>query len=603
MAVTSTIRAPKTIVLVLLGVPHSYRSDFMVGDFATIKYYLELSNMPESPGLMEFWSTIDLVEYCRGPHPDFKTRSEFGEKGVYSRFRATHRQDHYTIVGKDDLLGKFGDWMHAKAYETEKGDVVNVISCTHGNIEEGRQGNLEFGSRVLEPSHLVELMRLFKDGVQFNFVTNACGSGGIIDQLSDGDKTNRLIVAAAAGGDQSSGNGLVGWRKGISPSGRFRSSYFTEVIVKSLGKINLDGIGGSIGDLGAMLQEGVYEKPQPFDAKSQPQLDGSTASQADTVLQQILHLDYMDFPQNPTRASRFLRQELHLQVILQAFDVDDWGYGNCEQSIKALFTNEIAKTDYGYLDNDDSYLLSGMELVLDPTMRRQRIPLSHIMKELQIRARIQSSFFSVLMQLVDACLVTLEGLHYPMKLESITDPDVRSVIGVLGCFEKVRLITWDWKKFFGPDIAGFEACLPSLDGYLPPVYWLATLIVRGTVVENLNFIMNRIELIGELGKLDRIEMMKFWPTTRKLVRNLNAGIKPPERNVKDSHLLAFWLPRSMGPSVTIENIYEEFDAKVFIPLESLCFEFFGLETNTELANEKLSAGALKEVLTDGTMEF
>jgi hypothetical protein len=52
--VTSQTRGPKTFFLVVLAVPNMYQQDFMIGDFANIKYHLTLLGVQE-----EYWSTVD----------------------------------------------------------------------------------------------------------------------------------------------------------------------------------------------------------------------------------------------------------------------------------------------------------------------------------------------------------------------------------------------------------------------------------------------------------------------------------------------------------------------------------------------------------------
>jgi hypothetical protein len=227
MSVTSQTRGPKTHFLVVLGIKNIHGSDFMIGDFAGIKYYLDLMGLQDKKS---FWSTIDLGLYCaQGKFKDIKIRSENEEKVVFSSLKALHRQNDYTIIQPTNLLGKFDVWMSETAKATESGDVVNIIMICHGNPCIPDQGQLELGTGRLDPTTLAEMMKRFKENVQVNFITNACGSGGISSAFSPDDQRNRLIVAAAGADEKSSGNGLVGWRKGKSQSGRYRSSYFTEV--------------------------------------------------------------------------------------------------------------------------------------------------------------------------------------------------------------------------------------------------------------------------------------------------------------------------------------------------------------------------------------
>jgi hypothetical protein len=372
------------------------------------------------------------------------------------------------------------------------------------------------------------------------------------------------------------------------------------VIIKSLGKINLDGFGPKMSALGQSLQAGVWDKPQPDIAKSHPQMAGSAAQQADATLQQILHFDYADFPPSPRKASRFLREELHYQILLQYTDdnkYDDWGFGNCRKEIENFLSWEIEKSDHAYIrEDEDSELLSAMERVLDPKPEGRNYQVSVVLKALELRAKIQSSFFSVFMFLTDICLVTFEGLKEPMDPSYSSDLDVQLVAASLGCFENIRKMENDWEETFN-----FNVFFNSMTGYRTPANWLATLIVRGAVVQDLHGIMDKIELLGEFGVLGREKLQKLWSKNKKLVRNHRAGaIKPPA--VNQSPVVAFWLPYNLGEKISMEEIYKAFDEDFFIPFEDLFFRFFSLPNDPNLKNELRSAKALSREIKDG-MEF
>jgi hypothetical protein len=486
--------------------------------------------------------------------------------------------------------------MKDMAKSMESGDVLNIIAITHGTIREPPYGILQFGNGLLMPEHLADLMRGFKDGVQINFVCNACGSGGISLAFSEADQKNRLIIAATGPTEKSSGNGLVGWSKGKSISGRYRSSYFVDVIIKSLGKINLDAFGPTLAILRDDLKAGVHTNPQPGEAKSQPQIDGQSAQEASTTLQQLLHLDFMDFPSNPKHAARFLRQELHFQVLFEADEdqpVDDWGFGNCRAELEDLFKLEMEKADHPYLADEDSELLSAMERALNTALRGEYYKPAVILKALELRARIQSSFLSVYMHLTDICLVTFEGLEQPMDLTGNKDPEIRLVAAALGCFEKIEQLGIAHSKIFN-----FETFFNGMEGYWTPREWLATLIVRGATVRDFHGIMDRIEVWGEFGRLNREALHQKWPEDKKLVRNLGAGRVLPRTGQRDSPVMAFWLPHALGQGITLQQIYTSFDDK-FVKIEGLFFRFFNLPNHLDGPYELVSASVLKKELENG----
>jgi hypothetical protein len=144
-----------------------------------------------------------------------------------------------------------------------------------------------------------------------------------------------------------------------------------------------------------------------------------------------------------------------------------------------------------------------------------------------------------------------------------------------------------------------------MDGFSTSGYWLATIIVRGTLGSDIHVILDKVEAFGEFGALDRQRMeqnmAKFFPEMKRpggLVRSSNANVsymdaEPQPRDV-NSPAVAFWLPYDLGPNITAEDAYKDFDDKVFVPLEDLFFRFFGLEMKSTLPNEMLPASLLQQ---------
>lgn len=171
----------------------------------------------------------------------------------------------------------------------------------------------------------------------------------------------------------------------------------------------------------------------------------------------------VDFPRTKERANRFLRKELQYEVLLQVdtYDIDDWGFENCREEVETLFKREIQKSDHGHAYNGgDSELLSAMERVIDPKIQGIRWKVPTIMKALELRAKIQSAFFTVFMHLTNLCLVSYEGLRTPMRLSHATNDDIGSLMGCLNCFTGIREFTQEWAENF----TSFETFFYGLDG-------------------------------------------------------------------------------------------------------------------------------------------
>jgi len=85
--------------------------------------------------------------------------------------------------------------------------------------------------------------------------------------------------------------------------------------------------------------------------------------------------DYVDASKTPTRASRFLRQELNWEIVAQAppENINYWGFGNLRENVLQLFESEVGKLDSHYArDVGDDYLHSAMERVLKPQLQGQK---------------------------------------------------------------------------------------------------------------------------------------------------------------------------------------------------------------------------------------
>lgn len=577
-------RREKSWLLVALTVDNRMHNNFMIGDFAGIKYHLNLMGLHDKE---HFWSTINLSKYCMGKYSDIKIRGEFTEKVVYSRFKAIHRQDDYILKDEKNVKADFIAWIKERAREAEAKDVVNIILITHGKPHKGLH---VLGTDVMESEEILKYLKSFKEGVQVNLVSNACGSGALCKELSPEDRNNRLIITAAHISEPSHGSGQVGWVKNKSPSGRFRSSYFTDVIIKSLGKIKLDRLGPTMTELSTILEDGVKNKPIG-DAQSTPQLAGSSSENAEVHLQKLLHLDYVDCPLDPTRAKRFLRKESDFAAMTKATpeNVDEWGFGGFHGGdVKKFFEYELSKTKTQYLTMADQDLHTVMECAVNPELPGEHAQIPEILRAIALRAKIQSSFFTVFMFLEDQCLVSARGLQEPMELVTCADDEVRDVINALSSFELIQKLEnnkFDFPTFF------------YASGYLQPSQWLATLIVRGAIVKDFWAIIDRISSFGEFGELDESILRKYWKENRPIKVNPEAGLVQ-RKPFGQSPILCFWLPYSMGPIINFQDLYRRFDVENFIPIEDLFFKYFSLPVSPSLPYEELPPSFIVNQMKD-----
>lgn len=114
-------------------------------------------------------------------------------------------------------------------------------------------------------------------------------------------------------------------------------------------------------------------------------------------------------------------------------------------------------------------------------------------------------------------------------------------------------------------------------GYQEPNNWLALMIVRGTLINDLHYILQRIAMLDDvsLGNrplINRTELLEIWPISRPLHRNPTAcSIEP--RGPGQSPTFCFWLPIGIAVN-SIDEIYHRFDNEVFFKVEELAFNYF-----------------------------
>jgi len=342
-----------------------------------------------------------------------------------------------------------------------------------------------------------------------------------------------------------------------------------------------------------------------MDSKPPPRLNNNNAA-SDMSSQQTpaAQNDSMEGPRPVVAGSRrFRRQEWDYSLLnkINEKNIGKWGVENCREEIKRLFERELSKSDFGRMYHEgDDFLYGAMNCTTQGIPEDQDSRLAAIMKCLWLRAKIQSSFLSVLMDLNRSGVVSLEGLEKPMKLWRITDKTVKKVRGALFNFERICEIGPNWITKF-PHFGDLNGWFSDEIGYAAPMCWLATVIVRGALTTDLDVIMHRIEEFGEFGALNRQKLEryieKYRPEVKGIVRNPNANLSSgdlePGKRHHDSLVMAFWLPYDMGLNITAEDACRAFDDEVFIPLEDLCFRFFGLPKDLNLAPEMLPASLLR----------
>lgn len=423
----SATAKPNVKLLVILAVdPTLQGNDFMIGDFAGLKYHLNKMGWINKE---HFWSTVDLSLYCRtSGFSDIKFRTAESEKVVYSRFEAGHRDDTYFIKNYKTLNGDLTNWMSHAATHSQPNDIINIILITHGK---SASGAVQIGNELVTPKVMHQRLSWFKEETQVNLVTNSCGGGLLGIELSKQNQKNRMIVAASGQYELTAGNGAIGWERTRSVSGRWRSSYFTEVLIKSLGKINLFALspnllGLTVEQFEKDLYEGVFVKPTP--EQSTPSVVTDSATQKDALLQvQLrLQLDYQDFPFNRARVARLLRDESDIDIITRVrqagLPIDDLGFGSL---VDDFVLHEFGKTSSKWFHGVDA-LFESAYTIYERGWTKQ-VTKADLFLRIWIQVKFQSAYLEIFLHLVDLGLLDPSCVLLPANVRSVKNEQVDRV--------------------------------------------------------------------------------------------------------------------------------------------------------------------------------
>jgi hypothetical protein len=165
------------------------------------------------------------------------------------------------------------------------------------------------------------------------------------------------------------------------------------------------------------------------------------------------------------------------------------------------FFKRILKENSGCTCNEKLDLRAAVDQELHPHLEGVRIRVRNIMKVFWIRFRFQSSCLSVFIHLHEQGLVSLQGLEELMELRRWQDPQIGSLVRILGNFSKFRHLTsWTFKAVHTNSLIGATS-LQSL----------TTLIVRGAQVTDFSLTLYSIRSLGESGELNMLLVQQIWP--------------------------------------------------------------------------------------------
>jgi hypothetical protein len=141
---------------------------------------------------------------------------------------------------------------------------------------------------------------------------------------------------------------------------------------------------------------------------------------------------------------------------------------------------------------------------------------------------------------------------------------------------------FEFIQLLNEDPFGFATWFCPADGYPTPWHWLANMIFRGALTDDLHLILDGIM---ELGNIDMGRVAVLWPKGRRLISDPEANLHP-RRTPGESQTFAFWLPHGLGSDYEIPEVCRRFH-KDFTAIENVFFGYFKLPIRADLPPERL----------------
>ena len=534
----SSGQKPESHLLLLLG---DIRGDGgMIGDFMGLIFCFK--NHCGVSG--NFWSCFDIAGKLVDPefkHKDIKFGRAGEETVVYDQFSAQHRSAPYDYVHPDAIWGKFEQWIYDRTKQSQTGDTINIILITHGTVK----GELQFGNSRIDSSSMSELISKFKD-VEVNVITNACYGGILVGAVRDAGSKNRYIQSATREDEKS-----YAYR---SSSNRFRNFYFTGALVKSLGAINWNRLGqpSAQSSGGSIAMAEMFTRFADATFTTAPELESSHPENylssnwtAAEKVKDILHLEYVDFPRNPKGNSRFLRNESAMSDLKDLYrSLPDTGTGSLSESLV-----DVVLKDCGNPCTDDHTLDENLSYSPKASQHKQGIV------EVYWRLRKQSLVWECFLCLVHHRVIDLSGLKDFLSLHNFNPQDsekVRRLCLALTAFEQ-------FNEMLNPTRQQLDAGVSRW--YMQPLQWFATVILRGALVNNPDFIHEYLNRHGHLGASNSTIWRKYIPENT-LIGQMDEAGKPeildkiPINLRKKQGSIGFILPMGLGDvAYDLEEVY------------------------------------------------
>jgi hypothetical protein len=216
---------------------------------------------------------------------------------------------------------------------------------------------------------------------------------------------------------------------------------------------------------------------------------------------------------------------------------------------------------YHHMDSPDKVLYDSILGYIHPTHRLgvKGIATSNILHAVAFRVNKQSRALATFLALHDSGrgLISSRGLAYRVRFYGEDVECLSVIIRLLKSFE-----------FFWHDEPSVDQ-LSGRVGYDFAVVWLASMIVRGAAIRDLERIMRRVQGLGTLGSYSHSHFLDMSgnPPVRGELRSAPAVAEQVDK-------ICFWLPEGLDGVIDVRMMYEDFERE-FNLFDGLYMRYFG----------------------------
>lgn len=161
----------------------------------------------------------------------------------------------------------------------------------------------------------------------------------------------------------------------------------------------------------------------------------------------------------------------------------------------------------------------------------------------------------------------------------------------------------DPQKAFNLPFSLSVAHMPLFEkGICEPFDWLATCIIWGARIKDLEYIFVKIEHMGNSGKMDVKKLRKWWPEGKPLNSSLQALIKPLKGGL--ASVFCNWLPQGVERVDNIDDLYLRFGWDYYQGVEDMVWHWHGFPREKNLPCKYRPCGdilwSMEEAKASGT---